>query len=153
MQSPTAVSACIWPCITGAICLAFASGVAGRTGLTSGVARVATGVKSGFRCAALPVAMSLVLVAVICATSTSAVNTGGWWITAMGGIVYSTTVAPSVWSRRTHRTHHPSDHHRRASDGDDDKARFRRSSSCIHMYACVWVLMGSNMPWGHWLVG
>ena len=146
MQSSTAVFVYLCPCSTGAVCLAFAFGVADRTGRTSRAARVATGIKSGFRCVALPGAMSLVLAAVICATSTSVAGTGGWWITAVGGNVYATTVAPIVGSCRTQPTHRPSDPRRRVSDGDDEKARFHRLPLCIHMCICVLGVIGAPMP-------
>ena len=135
---------CICVVCLGAVCLAFVLGVAGRTGRTVRVGvRCALGMQPGqpsgvhpHPSAALSGVMSIVLVAVICATNTSAVSTGGWWITAMGGIVYATTVAPSVWSRRTHPTHRPSDHRRRASDGDDDKGSVS-SIAIMHSYVCM----------------
>ena len=141
----------------GAVCLAFALGVAGRTGRTVRVAvRRAPGTQPGcpsgmhtHPSAALSGVMSIVLVAVICATSTSAVSTGGWWITAMGGNIYATTVASIMWSRRIHPIHRPSDPHRRVSDGDDDEAWSRRLSQYSHMCTRVWGVMGSNMPWEH----
>ena len=141
----------------GAVCQAFLFGVADRTERTVRVGvRCALGMQSGHPpgvhphpSAALSGVMSIVLVAVICATSTSAVSTGGWWITAMGGNIYATTVASIMWSRRIHPIRRPSDPHRRVSDGDDDEAWSRRLSQCSHMCTRVWVVMGSNMPWEH----
>ena len=141
----------------GAVCLAFALGVAGRTGRTVRVAvRRAPGMQPGcpsgmhtHPSAALSGVMSIVLVAVICATSTSVASTGGWWITAMGGNIYATTAASIVWSRRIHPMRRPNDPRRRASDGDEEEAWFRRLPQCSHICTRVWVVMESNMPCEH----